>query len=106
MINAESKQGPLVGEKKSSRAITEEYAKADPVYVAKTAVSSSAHVNYAPADYLQALPQKFSHYRQILGDGNCGWRGKLLPHRPVNASLSRSPLYAAHISCSFRADPL
>ncbi|PMD57607.1 cysteine proteinase [Hyaloscypha bicolor E] len=56
MLNG--KQGPLVGEKKSSRAITEEYAKADPVYVAKTA----------------ALPQKFSHYRPILGDGNCGWR--------------------------------
>jgi len=33
-------QGPLVGEKKSSRAITEEYAKADPIYVAKTAVSN------------------------------------------------------------------
>jgi hypothetical protein len=32
-------QGPLVGEKRSSHAITEEYAKADPVYVAKTAVS-------------------------------------------------------------------
>lgn len=32
-------QGPLVGEKRSSHAITEEYAKADPVYVTKTAVS-------------------------------------------------------------------
>jgi ubiquitin thioesterase protein OTUB1 len=31
-----------VGEKKSSRAITEEYLKADPVYVAKTTVSISA----------------------------------------------------------------
>lgn len=51
-------QGPLVGEKKSSQAIAAEYAKADPVYVAKTA----------------ALPQKYSHYRPILGDGNCGWR--------------------------------
>ncbi|KAF4625345.1 hypothetical protein G7Y89_g12820 [Cudoniella acicularis] len=51
-------KGPLVAEKKSSLAITEEYAKADPVYVAKTA----------------ALPQKYSHYRPILGDGNCGWR--------------------------------
>jgi ubiquitin thioesterase protein OTUB1 len=51
-------EGPLVGEKKSSHAITEEYAKADPIYVAKTA----------------ALPQKYSHYRPILGDGNCGWR--------------------------------
>ncbi|RFU35341.1 hypothetical protein B7463_g922, partial [Scytalidium lignicola] len=51
-------QGPLIGEKRSSLAITEEYAKADPIYVAKTA----------------ALPQKYSHYRPVLGDGNCGWR--------------------------------
>ncbi|KAE8440836.1 hypothetical protein EG329_006398 [Mollisiaceae sp. DMI_Dod_QoI] len=51
-------EGPLVGEKKSSLAITEEYARADPVYVAKTS----------------ALPQKYSHYRPVLGDGNCGWR--------------------------------
>ncbi|KAH8686088.1 peptidase C65 Otubain-domain-containing protein [Tricladium varicosporioides] len=51
-------EGPLVGDKKSSLAITEEYAKADPVYVAKT-----SH-----------LPQRYSHYRPILGDGNCGWR--------------------------------
>ncbi|KAH6724785.1 peptidase C65 Otubain-domain-containing protein [Leptodontidium sp. 2 PMI_412] len=51
-------EGPLVGEKRSSLAIAEEYAKADPIYVAKTAV----------------LPQKYSHYRPILGDGNCGWR--------------------------------
>ncbi|CZT09308.1 uncharacterized protein RAG0_14105 [Rhynchosporium agropyri] len=50
--------GPLVGGKRSSLAITDEYAKADPIYVAKTA----------------ALPQQYSHYRQILGDGNCGWR--------------------------------
>jgi hypothetical protein len=34
-----------VGEKKSSHAITEEYAKADPIYVAKTAVSISADFN-------------------------------------------------------------
>ncbi|EPQ66470.1 Bgt-2863 [Blumeria graminis f. sp. tritici] len=53
-----SLEGPLVGQKKSSHVITEEYAKADPVYVAKTAV----------------LPQMYSHYRPILGDGNCGWR--------------------------------
>lgn len=37
-------QGPLVGEKRSSHAITEEYAKADPIYVAKTVVSISAEV--------------------------------------------------------------
>ncbi|KAI1496634.1 peptidase C65 Otubain-domain-containing protein [Biscogniauxia marginata] len=47
-------QGPLVGDKKSSHAITEEYAKADPTYVAKT--------------------MTYSHYRPIQGDGNCGWR--------------------------------
>ncbi|KAJ8119153.1 hypothetical protein ONZ43_g3855 [Nemania bipapillata] len=50
--------GPLVGEKVSSQAITAEYAKADPTYVAKT----------------MALPQTYSHYRPIQGDGNCGWR--------------------------------
>ena len=38
-------QGPLVGDKRSSHAITEEYAKADPIYVAKTAVSTSAEFN-------------------------------------------------------------
>lgn len=32
-------QGPLVGEKRSSHSLTEEYAKADPVYVAKTMVA-------------------------------------------------------------------
>ncbi|KFY15618.1 hypothetical protein V491_05618 [Pseudogymnoascus sp. VKM F-3775] len=51
-------KGPLVGPKKSSHAITEEYAKADPIYVTKTA----------------KLPQTYSHYRPVLGDGNCGWR--------------------------------
>ncbi|KFY26163.1 hypothetical protein V491_01431 [Pseudogymnoascus sp. VKM F-3775] len=51
-------KGPLVGPKKSSHAITEEYAKDDSVYVAKTA----------------KLPQTYSHYRPVLGDGNCGWR--------------------------------
>lgn len=24
----------------------------------------------------QALPNTYSHYRPILGDGNCGWRGE------------------------------
>ncbi|KAI0008176.1 cysteine proteinase [Xylariaceae sp. FL0662B] len=51
-------EGPLVGEKKPSSAIAEEYAKADATYVAKT----------------MALPQTYSHYRPIQGDGNCGWR--------------------------------
>ncbi|KAI6711622.1 hypothetical protein JHW43_005834 [Diplocarpon mali] len=53
-------EGPLVGDRMSSTAIAEEYAKADPIYVTKTA----------------ALPHKYSHYRPVLGDGNCGWRGK------------------------------
>lgn len=57
-------EGPLVGEKKSSLAITEEYAKADPIYVAKTS----------------ALPQRYSHYRPILGDGNCGWRAAVFSY--------------------------
>ncbi|KFY41855.1 hypothetical protein V494_02760 [Pseudogymnoascus sp. VKM F-4513 (FW-928)] len=51
-------KGPLVGPKTSSHAITEEYAKADPLYVVKTA----------------KLPQTYSHYRPVLGDGSCGWR--------------------------------
>ncbi|KAH7126379.1 peptidase C65 Otubain-domain-containing protein [Dactylonectria estremocensis] len=51
-------KGPLVGNRVSSEAITSEYAKADQVYVEKTI----------------ALPQTFSHYRPIQGDGNCGWR--------------------------------
>ncbi|KAK4236105.1 peptidase C65 Otubain-domain-containing protein [Achaetomium macrosporum] len=51
-------QGPLIGKKTPSTAITEEYAKADPIYVQKTMV----------------LPQTYSHYRPVLGDGNCGWR--------------------------------
>ncbi|KAH6868938.1 peptidase C65 Otubain-domain-containing protein [Thelonectria olida] len=51
-------EGLLVGNRTSSDAITHEYAKADPVYVDKTI----------------ALPQTYSHYRLIRGDGNCGWR--------------------------------
>jgi ubiquitin thioesterase protein OTUB1 len=51
-------KGPLVGEKTPSDAITHEYARADQVYVEKTI----------------ALPQTYSHYRPIQGDGNCGWR--------------------------------
>ncbi|EKJ72879.1 hypothetical protein FPSE_06925 [Fusarium pseudograminearum CS3096] len=51
-------EGLKVGNKILSDAITNEYAKADPVYVEKTI----------------ALPQTYSHYRPIMGDGNCGWR--------------------------------
>ncbi|KAK6223504.1 ubiquitin thiolesterase [Colletotrichum tabaci] len=51
-------EGPLVGDKITSEAITDEYAKADDIYIAKT-------IN---------LPQTYSHYRPIQGDGNCGWR--------------------------------
>ncbi|OHW93960.1 ubiquitin thiolesterase [Colletotrichum incanum] len=51
-------EGPLVGDKITSDAITDEYAKADDIYVAKT-------IN---------LPQTYSHYRPVQGDGNCGWR--------------------------------
>ncbi|KAK0737442.1 peptidase C65 Otubain-domain-containing protein [Apiosordaria backusii] len=51
-------EGPFVGEKTPSTAIANEYAKADPIYIQKTAV----------------LPQTYSHYRPIQGDGNCGWR--------------------------------
>ncbi|KAF4956933.1 hypothetical protein FSARC_11450 [Fusarium sarcochroum] len=54
----EYQPGLQVGNKISSDAITHEYAKADPVYVEKTI----------------ALPQTYTHYRPIQGDGNCGWR--------------------------------
>ncbi|KAK0253740.1 hypothetical protein LTS09_011318 [Friedmanniomyces endolithicus] len=50
--------GPLVSHREPSSNITTEYASADPVYQAKTA----------------ALPQKYSHYRMMRGDGRCGWR--------------------------------
>ncbi|KAK6341926.1 hypothetical protein TWF730_001410 [Orbilia blumenaviensis] len=51
-------KGPLVGELQSSKILEAEYAGADPVYVRKTA----------------ALSPKYSNYRTIKGDGNCGWR--------------------------------
>ncbi|KAL4404847.1 peptidase C65 Otubain [Colletotrichum abscissum] len=51
-------EGLLVGDKITSDAITDEYAKADEIYIAKT-------IN---------LPQTYSHYRPVQGDGNCGWR--------------------------------
>ncbi|KAH7127123.1 peptidase C65 Otubain-domain-containing protein [Dendryphion nanum] len=51
-------EGPLVGDRQSSSAITTEYANADPVYRVKTA----------------ALPQKYAYFRTCRGDGHCGWR--------------------------------
>ncbi|KAL2145526.1 hypothetical protein VTI28DRAFT_6918 [Corynascus sepedonium] len=51
-------EGPLIGKKTPSTAIVEEYAKADAIYVQKTMM----------------LPQTYSHYRPVQGDGNCGWR--------------------------------
>ncbi|KAI9745299.1 MAG: hypothetical protein M1818_001579 [Claussenomyces sp. TS43310] len=70
-------KGPLVGERESSHAITAEYAKADAVYVAKTSVSDAPRLRFQALSvdlWSQALPQTYSHYRAILGDGNCGWR--------------------------------
>ncbi|RSM09819.1 hypothetical protein CEP52_003913 [Fusarium oligoseptatum] len=51
-------EGLKVGNKLSTDILTHEYAKADPVYVDKTIT----------------LPQTYSHFRPIQGDGNCGWR--------------------------------
>jgi ubiquitin thioesterase protein OTUB1 len=71
-------QGPLVGQRQPSSAITQEYATADATYQTKTAVCID--VRYAcilVTDISsQALPQKYSHYRKLRGDGKCGWRGK------------------------------
>ncbi len=76
-----------MGEKRSSHAITEEYAKADPIYVAKTAVSICVSSFGAVLILDKALPQKFSHYRPILGDGNCGWRGMSNPATVASHSI-------------------
>ncbi|KAJ9606596.1 hypothetical protein H2200_008604 [Cladophialophora chaetospira] len=51
--------GPLIGSRKPLSELVTEYAQADPTYVAKT----------------QALEATHSAYRQIKGDGQCGWRG-------------------------------
>ena len=70
-------QGPLVGSRQPSTAITTEYASADPVLQAKTAVSRWRHARRWSCinECEQALPQKYSHYRTVRGDGRCGWRG-------------------------------
>ncbi|KIW91239.1 uncharacterized protein Z519_08135 [Cladophialophora bantiana CBS 173.52] len=51
--------GPLIGRKKPLSDLVTEYAQADPTYVVKT----------------KALEATHSAYRQIKGDGQCGWRG-------------------------------
>ena len=69
-------QGPLVSERQSSNAITAEYADADPIFQAKTAVRA---LGERPASQsltvCQALPQKYVQMRTCRGDGLCGWRG-------------------------------
>lgn len=64
VTSADRHQGPLVGERQSSAAITTEYQNADPIYRIKTA----------------ALPAKYAFFRTCRGDGHCGWRGE--SHRP------------------------
>ncbi|CRK47568.1 hypothetical protein BN1723_007625 [Verticillium longisporum] len=79
--------GPLIGDRLTSNVITAEYAKADPIYVEKTIgpligdrlTSNAITAEYAKADpvYVEKtinLPQTYSHYRPVQGDGNCGWR--------------------------------
>ncbi|KAM7205259.1 Peptidase C65 Otubain domain containing protein [Rhypophila sp. PSN 637] len=76
-------QGPLVGKKLPSTAITDEYAKADPIYVQKT----------------MALPQTYSHYRPIQGDGSCGWRGESHASPDFNALTS----FPMHTPCGLQS---
>ncbi|KXH39565.1 peptidase C65 Otubain [Colletotrichum nymphaeae SA-01] len=66
-IEPEFLLGLLVGDKITSDAITDEYAKADEIYIAKT-------ICFCSFLSLQNLPQTYSHYRPVQGDGNCGWR--------------------------------
>ncbi|KIW82436.1 hypothetical protein Z517_05463 [Fonsecaea pedrosoi CBS 271.37] len=51
--------GPLIGSKKPLSHLVTEYAQADPTFVVKT----------------KALEATHSAYRQVKGDGQCGWRG-------------------------------
>ncbi|OAP54472.1 hypothetical protein AYL99_11573 [Fonsecaea erecta] len=51
--------GPMIGSKKPLSDLVTEYAQADPTYVVKT----------------RALEATHSAYRQVKGDGQCGWRG-------------------------------
>jgi len=71
-------QGPLVGPLLSSKALTTEYAKADPVYASKTEVYhhvSSPMSSVGTNLHVQVLPENHPFYRSIKGDGNCGFRG-------------------------------
>ncbi|TVY73153.1 Ubiquitin thioesterase otubain-like [Lachnellula suecica] len=91
-------EGPLVGEKKSSHAITEEYAKADPIYVAKTAASISSCFNCTaltdPRRCRRNTPIIGLYLGMAIADGGVG-----LPHRSFNALLAQlaGPAEAAPI---------
>ncbi|KAI1343439.1 cysteine proteinase [Xylariaceae sp. FL0016] len=51
-------KGDFVGQRTLTQNITDEFAQADSIYVAKT----------------KELPRSYPNYRPIQGDGNCGWR--------------------------------
>lgn len=74
-------KGPLVSEKLSSDAIAVEYAWADPVYIEKT----------------MHLHEKFSHYRTVRGDGNCGWRAIAFCYMEALAQAAKGPHIATEL---------
>lgn len=78
MTIADRHQGPLVGERQSSAAITSQYATADPVYQVKTA----------------ALPAKYAYFRTCRGDGHCGWRGEYREASLAQLALTANPAIA------------
>lgn len=41
---------------------------------------------------VQALPETYSHYRPVKGDGNCGWRGKLPLPSTAYVSVQKVPV--------------
>ena len=58
-------------------------------------VSTFQHTSIHVTDISsQALPQKYSHYRKVRGDGKCGWRGKsdCIRRPSPNDILTRSQL--------------
>jgi hypothetical protein len=59
-----------VGEKKSSHAITEEYAKADPIYITKTAVSLPTGYQQVHADCLPGVTTEVFTLQANTG----GWK--------------------------------